>query len=105
MVQPEMVRMLTLLLRGLPRSATARMASFAAALELRRREKKPPEPPLPRGGDAGFFTPRGGDGGGDLPPVAVLFWPVRHAGSGSVCREHAPVQPPHAGQLACDANP
>ncbi len=76
--------MLTLLLlRGLARSATARMASFAAALLLRKREKKPPEPPLPRAGDAGFLTPRGGDGGGELP-TGELFWPARR-GSRAQC--------------------
>ncbi len=94
---PITVWMLTLLLlRGLARSATARMASFAAALLLRRREKKPPEPPFPCAGDAGFCTPRGGDGGGDLP-TGVLFWPVRDGASMSVrCQGHAFVQHPHA---------
>ena len=57
------------------RSATARNASLAAALLLRRPEKNP-EPVamrlLPRGGEPGFCTPLGGDGGGDVLSGVLL---------------------------------
>ena len=69
---------ITLLPCGFADSAATRSASFAEALPLRRREKKPAAPPRPplRGGEPGFRTPRGGDGGGDLPAGPVLCSPV-----------------------------